>query len=96
MIVLVMGVSGVGKTTIGPALAAQLGWRFVDADDFHSPANVAKMHAGIPLNDADREPWLQSLHDAITTWIAAKQSVVLACSALKEAYRQKLMVKPEH
>ena len=95
MIVLVMGVSGVGKTTIGQALAAQLGWRFVDADDFHSPANVAKMRAGIPLNDADREPWLQSLHDAITAWIAAKQSVVLACSALKEAYRQKMMVSSE-
>ena len=92
MIILVMGVSGVGKTTIGQALAAQLGWRFVDADDFHSPANLAKMHAGTPLKDADREPWLQSLHDAIASWIAAKHSVVLACSALKEIYRQKLMI----
>ena len=95
MIVLLMGVSGVGKTTIGQALAQQLGWPFADADDFHPAANVAKMHAGIPLDDADRAPWLQALHDAIVGWITAGQSVVLACSALKEAYRRQLLVGPE-
>ena len=84
MIILLMGVSGVGKTTVGEALAQYLHWRFVDADEFHSAANVAKMRAGIPLDDADRAPWLQSLHDAIAAWIAAGESVVLACSALKE------------
>src|SRR5271165_2296073 len=90
-----MGVSGVGKTTIGEALAQELGWPFADADDFHPAANVAKMHAGIPLDDTDRAPWLQSLHDAIVGWIAAGKSVVLACSALREAYRRQLMVGPE-
>jgi gluconokinase len=95
MIVLLMGVSGVGKTTIGQALAQQLQWRFADADDFHPAANVAKMHAGIPLDDADRAPWLQSLRDSIVGWIAAGQSVVLACSALKQAYRRQLLVSPE-
>jgi gluconokinase len=95
MVILVMGVSGVGKTTVGKALARELGWRFADADEFHSPANVAKMHAGIPLTDADRAPWLKSLREAIQGWIAQKQCVVLACSALKEAYRRELIVGPE-
>jgi gluconokinase len=95
VIILLMGVSGVGKTAVGQALAQQLGWRFADADDFHSAANVAKMRAGIPLDDADRAPWLQSLHGAIAGWIAAKESVVLACSALKESYRRQLLVGPE-
>ena len=95
MIVLLMGVTGVGKTTVGHALAEELHWCFADADDFHSAANVAKMRAGIPLNDEDRAPWLQSLHEAITNWIAEGKSVVLACSALKEAYREQLVVGPE-
>ena len=95
MIILLMGVSGVGKTTVGETLAQCLHWRFVDADEFHSAANVAKMRAGIPLDDADRAPWLQSLHDAIAAWIAAGESVVLACSALKETYRRQLLVGPE-
>lgn len=95
MIILLMGVSGVGKTTIGQELAQQLGWPFADADDFHSAANVAKMRAGISLDDDDRAPWLQSLHDAIEGWIAARQSVVLACSALREAYREQLIVGPD-
>lgn len=95
MIILLMGVSGVGKTAVGEALAHRLHWRFVDADEFHSAANVAKMHAGIPLEDADRVPWLQALHDAIADWIAAHESVVLACSALKQAYRRQLVIGPE-
>ena len=95
MIIVIMGVSGVGKTTVGEALAQQLGWSFADADDFHPAANVAKMRAGIPLTDADRAPWLQSLRATIAFWLAAGQSAVLACSALKQAYREQLIVGPE-
>ena len=93
MIIVIMG--GVGKTTVGQALAQQLGWSFADADDFHPAANVAKMRAGLPLTDADRAPWLQSLHATIEGWIASRQSVVLACSALKRDYREQLLVGPE-
>ena len=92
MIVLLMGVSGAGKTTVGTVLAAQLGWEFADADDYHPAANVEKMRNGIPLTDADREPWLESLRSLIVAWIAAGKSGVLACSALKQAYRDRLMV----
>jgi gluconokinase len=95
MIILVMGVSGVGKTTVGQALAQQLGWPFADADDFHPAANVAKMREGIPLTDADRAPWLQSLRAAIQGWLTAHESVVLACSALKQTYREQLVTGPE-
>jgi gluconokinase len=95
MIVLLMGVSGVGKTTIGQALAREVHWRFADADDFHPASNVAKMRAGNPLDDADRAPWLELLHDAIARWVTGRESVVLACSALKETYREKLLVGPE-
>jgi gluconokinase len=92
MIVLLMGVTGVGKTTVGEALARELHWRFADADDYHSPANIAKMHSGIPLTDVDRAPWLQSLHNAIVNWLAAGENVILACSALKASYRALLVV----
>ena len=85
-----MGVSGSGKTTIGTLLARRLGATFADADDFHSPENKEKMHNGIPLTDADREPWLQTLHRLLQSWQAAGVSGVLACSALKETYRQVL------
>jgi gluconokinase len=95
MVIILMGVTGSGKTTVGLALAESLHWQFVDADDFHSPANVAKMRAGIPLDDADRGPWLASLHDAIAGWSQSGASVVLACSALKEAYREELLVSSE-
>lgn len=95
MIVLLMGVTGAGKTTVGRALAEQLHWRFADADDYHSAANIAKMHAGVALTDADRAPWLQALHDAIVRWIRDAENVVLACSALKDAYRKMLVVDPE-
>ncbi len=90
-----MGVTGAGKTTVGRALAANLHWRFVDADDYHSAANIAKMHAGIPLTDADRAPWLEALHNAIAGWIGSGENIVLACSALKQAYRAVLLISPE-
>jgi gluconokinase len=92
MIVLIMGTTASGKTTIGRMLAGRLGWDFADADDFHPPANVAKMSQGIPLTDADRAPWLQTLHDKIVAWTAESRNVVLACSALKQAYRDELLV----
>ena len=95
MIVIIMGVVGAGKTTVGSLLAQQLHWEFADADDFHPPSNVEKIRQGIPLTDADREPWLERLSQAVADWIAAKTNVVLACSALKCQYRQKLSVGPE-
>ena len=85
-----MGVSGVGKTTVGRRLAARLGWAFFDADDLHSPENVAKMQRGEGLTDADREPWLQSARSLIEQRLAAHTPAVLACSALKAAYRTQL------
>jgi gluconokinase len=90
-----MGVAGSGKTTVGKALAAQMGFEFADADDYHPAANVEKMASGVPLTDEDRAPWLDRLRGLITNWIAAGKSAVLACSALKQAYRERLMVGPE-
>lgn len=85
--VVVMGVSGAGKTTVAEILAGRLGWLEAEADDFHPPANVAKMHSGIPLTDEDREPWLAALRD----WIdRAPGSVILTCSALRRRYRDVL------
>jgi gluconokinase len=90
-----MGVVGSGKTTIGGLLASQPGWQFADADDFHSPSNKDKIRHGIPLTDQDREPWLESLQRAIGDWVAHENNVVLACSALKRVYRQKLELSAE-
>lgn len=95
MIVIVMGVVGAGKTTVGQLLAQKLGWKFADADDYHPGSNVEKIRHGIPLTDEDRAPWLQHLREAIVQWIAAGRNVVLACSALKRSYRQKLQAGPE-
>ena len=95
MIVIVMGVTGAGKTTIGRLLAKELGWEFADADDFHSAANKEKMSQGIALDDADREPWLEAIRAAMLQWSAAHQNVVLACSALKGSYREKLEIGRE-
>jgi gluconokinase len=92
MIIIVMGVSGSGKTTIGKLLADSLEWEFSDADAFHSPENVEKMRRGIPLSEADRMPWLQDLQTAIKHWLQENKNVVLACSALKDSYRQSLLL----
>lgn len=90
MVVIVMGVTGAGKTTVGERLAADLGWRFHDADDFHPEANKAKMHAGIPLTDEDRWPWLRALRGVIEQALADGAGAVVTCSALKRAYRDVL------
>lgn len=89
-IVLVMGVSGSGKTTIGAMLAGRLGWTYAEADDFHPAANVEKMHAGHPLTDEDRWPWLEAIGAWIDERIAAGEPAVVTCSALKRAYRDKM------
>jgi gluconokinase len=91
VILIVAGVAGCGKTTIGALLAGRLHWRFADADTFHPEANVAKMRAGIPLTDADREPWLHAITDWMDERIVAGQSAVITCSALKRAYRDQLL-----
>ena len=95
MVVIIFGVSGAGKTTIGQLLAQELGWRFYEADDLHSPANVEKMRRGVPLTDQDRWPWLESLRELIKRCVATGEDAVLACSALKEAYRRYLQVNTE-
>ena len=90
MILIVMGVVGAGKTTVGRLLAEECGWEFADADDFHPSSNVEKIRHGIALNDDDREPWLARLRDAIVRMDRDGKNVVLACSALKRGYRAKL------
>src|SRR6187399_1453972 len=85
-----MGVCGCGKTTVGEALAQAIGCRFLDADDFHPPANVEKMAGGVPLTDDDRWPWLDRIAEELGQILAEGEHAVLACSALKEAYRQRL------
>ena len=95
MFVIIFGVSGAGKTTIGELLARQLGQHFYEADDFHSQANIEKMHRGIPLTDEGRWPWLERLRELIERSVAANESAVLACSALKRAYRECLRVNDQ-
>jgi gluconokinase len=88
---IVMGVSGCGKTTVGKMLALRLGWDFFDADEFHSPENVAKMAAGVPLTDEDRAPWLARLRGLLAGTLGAGRNPILACSALKARYRDALL-----
>ena len=96
MIVVVAGVSGSGKTTVGSLLADRLGWPFTDADALHPAANIAKMHAGHPLSDADRRPWLARVGARMDAYAASGRSAVLACSALKHSYREQLLAgRPE-
>ena len=90
MIIVLMGVSGSGKSTVGKLLAQQLGWTYHDADDDHPASNIEKMHKGIPLTDADRKPWLEAIARKIDDARARGESIVLACSALKHAYQDYL------
>lgn len=89
-VVVLMGVSGSGKTTVGRGFAEATGWAFEEGDRWHPAANVAKMRSGQPLNDGDRWPWLDALANAIGEWIATDRRTILACSALKQAYRERL------
>lgn len=95
VIIVVMGVSGCGKSTVGAALAQALGWPFLDADEFHPPENVAKMASGVPLTDADRVPWLDRVGRALRGIERDGANAVLACSALKQRYRDRLSVSPD-
>ena len=92
MIIVLMGVAGSGKTTIGRLLSRATGWPFFDGDDFHPPENVAKMARGIPLTDSDRAGWLAQLANLICSHLEAQQPMILACSALKRSYRAQLLV----
>ena len=95
MIILVMGVSGSGKTTIGEKLAESLGYKFADADDFHPQENIEKMRNGIALSDKDRLPWLQKMQDVIKKHLLENSNIVITCSALKASYRQMLLINHE-
>jgi len=94
MVVVMMGAAGAGKSTVGARLAAVLGWPFLDADALHPPPNVEKIRRGIPLTDADRDPWLARVRARIDDYARAGQSAVVACSALRRAYRERLRVDP--
>ena len=87
-----MGPAGSGKTTVGELLASQLGWEFADGDSFHSPANIEKMSRGVPLDDNDRIPWLDAIREAMEQWSGQRRNVVLACSALKRNYRERVLI----
>jgi gluconokinase len=90
MVILLMGTTGAGKSTVGKLLSARLGWTFLDADDLHPQSNIEKMKHGIPLTDADRIPWLEKIHAELLSLAQQGKSVVLACSALKQRYRDQL------
>jgi len=90
-----MGVTGSGKSTVGKLLAQQLGWKFFEGDDFHSPANIEKMRRGMPLSDDDRRPWLEAIRESIRQMVERSENAVIACSALKHSYRQMLRIAGE-
>ena len=94
MVVIVMGVSGAGKSMIGNALATSLGWEFRDGDDLHSAENKRKMHRGVPLTDLDRAPWLLTVRTLIQSMLSSGRNGVVACSALKQSYRDRIIVDP--
>jgi gluconokinase len=94
MVLILMGVTGSGKTTVGQDLATALGWEFHDGDDLHSEANKRKMHRGVALTDEDRGPWLSAIRTLIQTMLSAGRNGVVACSALKQSYRDVLIVDP--
>ena len=95
MMIIIFGVSGAGKTTVGKLLARELGWRFIEADDFHPAANIEKMRSGHPLTDEDRRPWLEQLRQQIERSLFAGENAVVACSALKRVYRDCLRIGDE-
>src|SRR5687767_14336865 len=95
MVIILMGVTASGKTTVGRMLAVELAYRFYDADDFHPRANIDKMRRGIALDDADRRPWLKALSDLVRRCLAGHTDAVLACSALKQSYRRSLLIDPQ-
>jgi gluconokinase len=95
MIIVVMGVTASGKSTVGKRLALELGWRFLEGDDFHSPENIEKLRQGKPLSDEDRKPWLEAIREAIRAAIEQGENTVVSCSALKETYRRMLQVSEE-
>jgi gluconokinase len=95
MVIVLMGVAGSGKTSVGEVLAGRLGWPFHDADDFHSMRNREKMRRGIPLDDNDRRPWLDAIRASIVQSLGAKENAIYACSALKQAYRRLLAADAE-
>jgi gluconokinase len=95
MIILLMGVTASGKSTAGELLSRELGWKFLEGDDFHSPENIEKLRRGKPLTDEDRKPWLEAIRGAIRASIDRGENVVVTCSALKETYRRMLRISEE-
>lgn len=95
MVIIIMGVEGTGKTTIGKMLAQKLGWKFYDADDYHPKRNIEKMRSGVPLNDEDRWPWLKEVRKLIDSSLNINEPSIIACSALKSSYRQYLKQQEE-
>ncbi len=95
MIIIIMGVSGSGKSTVGKLLGEKLGWRFYEGDNYHTKSNIQKMQSGIPLDDEDRKPWLLNLRSIIEKSLSANENIILSCSALKESYRKILQINDE-